>query len=435
MGRDENGNRRPRAGGSGESGGEQDPELPATRTPTAGEERASDRELTYGPLATDDERFRRILRYAFRPEAGPGDPAERARLSPTPRGLFEGDDLVAVCGFFTFRAQLRGDMRRVGGVAAVATPPEHRRRGHVRRLLSELSREFGEDSTSFSVLWPFDRAFYRQFGWATCNRYRTIEAPPSQLRTAAADPAGQFRRVEADDWTDLVDVNRTHGGGYQLHIERREAWWRGRVFIRWDTDPYVYCWEREGEPAGYVVFTVETNDDGRLLQVRELAYRDQGAYRQLLRFLANHDTQVEAVRIYGPAADPPRLLDLVRTPEAVTYELHAGPMLRVEDVAGGLSTLAYPDVDVDIRFELTDPLVDENGGTYRLSVDAGDGHCHPVDATPDVTLDVGALAQLCVGYRSATELATAGDMSGSEADQEALDRAFPPAEVFLRERF
>lgn len=408
--------------------------------------------LDYRPLSADDERFDRYVRYAFRPQAGPHteDDEERPDLSDllARRGLFDGDDLVAVCGYFDFSARIRGEFRRLGGVSAVATPPEYRRRGYVAHLLRELVGEFREEGIHFSALWPFERAFYRRYGWATCNAYRVYTAPPEQVRTAAAAPAGAFRRVEADDWRDLAAVHRTHGTDRALFVDRTEAWWRERVFRGWETDPYVYVWERDGDPRGYVAYVIEEDDDDRRLNVRELVYRDDEAYRQLLRFLGNHDSQVASVRTYGPPETD--LLDRVAAPDEVDCEIQAGPMARVEDVAAGLSALDYPDVSVDVTFRVDDPLADdrpeddrpeadpltgENGGTYALAVEDGTGECRPTDAEPAVELDVGTLAQLCVGYRRARELATLGDLTGAESAVAALDRAFPPEDAFLREGF
>lgn len=285
--------------------------------------------LEYRPLAPDDERFDRYVRYAFRPQAGPHtDDEERRDLS----------DLLARRGLF-----------------------------------------------------------------------------------------------EADDWRDLAAVHRAQETDRALFVEREEAWWRQRVFRGWETDPYVYVWERDGEPRGYVAYVVEEVDDDRRLNVRELVSCDDKAYRQLLRFLGNHDSQVASVRTYGPPETG--LLDRVAAPDEVDCEIHAGPMARVEDVAAGLSALDYPDVSVDVTFRVDDPLADANAGTYALTVEGGSGQCRPTDAEPAVELGVGTLAQLCVGYRRARELATLGDLTGSQRAVTALDRAFPPEEPFLREGF
>lgn len=218
-------------------------------------------DLEYRSLTADDERFDRHVRYAFRPEAGPhaDDEEERRNLSElrARRGLVKGDDLVAICGYFDFSARIRGEFRRLGGVSAVATPPEYRRRGYVERLLRELAGEFRDEGIHFSALWPF----------------------------------------------------------------------------------------------------------------------------------------------------------------------------------AGLSALDYPDISVDVTFRVDDPLVEANAGTYALVVEGGSGECRRTDVEPAAELDVGTLAQLCVGYRSARELATLGGLTGSESAVAALDRAFPPEDTFLRDGF
>ena len=72
------------------------------------------------------------MRYAFSPEDGPYDPEadddDREHLAEY-RGLFDGDEPVAVCGHHDFALRVRGRDRDVAGLSAVASPPEHRRRG------------------------------------------------------------------------------------------------------------------------------------------------------------------------------------------------------------------------------------------------------------------------------------------------------------------
>ena len=106
---------------------------------------------TYRPVAaTDRDRFEEILQHAFAIEQGPsrdkqadvGDSApeywnDSDEWPPTlsePRGIFEGDRLVSVCKLYDLDAYLHDDFVTVGGLGGVATPPEHRREGHVCTL-------------------------------------------------------------------------------------------------------------------------------------------------------------------------------------------------------------------------------------------------------------------------------------------------------------
>ncbi|MFC7136624.1 GNAT family N-acetyltransferase [Halobaculum litoreum] len=77
---------------------------------------------------------------------GPARVVPRPRpLRPAGRASGRGgdpvaDDLAVVCGYYDFSARIRGAFRDVAGVSAVASPPEYRRRGLVRDLLTDVHR-------------------------------------------------------------------------------------------------------------------------------------------------------------------------------------------------------------------------------------------------------------------------------------------------------
>lgn len=392
--------------------------------------------MDYRPLDPEDERFVRFAHDAFRPQDGPDlpDPDEMPERFFAPRGLFDGDDLVTVCAHYPLQMTLRGVTEPVTAISAVATPPEFRRRGHVRRILTDLAREGREADIGFSALWPFKYAFYRKLGWAACSRFHTYELPPAQLRGLDIEPAGQWERADPDDWEALQAVTRAHTGDRTLYVERTEEWWRHGVFESWGKDPYVFLWRDEaGEPGAYVVYRVSDTGEGydRELDALDVAARDHAATEQVLDFLGNHDSQVISVEFHLP--DDIDLLDRVEDPRAVTYRVKPGPMLRVEDPTA-IARLPLGTVSDRLVFAVEDPLGVADG-TYALDVADGRATCEGTDETPDLTVEVGALTQLVVGYRSTTDLVRAGDLDTADEIAARLDALFPPERTYLREGF
>jgi predicted acetyltransferase len=271
-----------------------------------------------------------------------------------------------------------------------------------------------------------------------------VEAPPAQLRSAAAPRDGAFEPTTADEWELLLSVHEAHDVGRGLHVDRTEAWWRERVFSGWRGDPYVYRWTDDaGETRAYLTYDVEESDgdDGPTLRVREASWTDPVAGRQLWRFLGDHDSQVGTVRLTLPFDAEFPLLETVDDPSEVTVEVEAGAMVRLTDVASGLSALSYPEtVCDDLRVAVRDPLVDANDRTFALAVEGGGATCEPaVDGAaaeePTVSLDVGRLSQLAVGYRDASAMAAAGQLDAPVETVARLDALFPPEPVWLREGF
>jgi len=134
--------------------------------------------VEYRPLGEDyRDAFAEYTGYGFAPERGPVeyDPEEhdheRMELGDR-RGLFpdDGDDPLCVCVHHWFDALVRGERHPSPRLSFVATPPEHRRQGHIEQLLARSLAEYRDRGERFSLLWPFRYRFYRQFGWETCSR-------------------------------------------------------------------------------------------------------------------------------------------------------------------------------------------------------------------------------------------------------------------------
>lgn len=386
--------------------------------------------------------FQEMIDYAFDVTRGPTSyesPGDTPDLGGRKFGVFENDDLRSVCTYYDFTARVRDDWLPMVGLASVATPPEHRRRGLVSHLIGE-SLDSWRGEYPISTLWPMKHSYYRQFGWALANKFVRYTCPPEALAFARDGASGNARRLAPGDWPRLQDVHKTHGDDIGLTIQRTEEWWRNRVFRSLGGhDRYVYGVERQdgADMDGYVVYTVESSEAGLRLRVNDIAYRDYGSLLRLLVLLADHDSQVEEVLLYWESETS--LLDLVHDPDEVDCSVSAGPQVRVVDVERALSGLSYPpDVSVSVVLDVTDEFAPWNDGTFELRVTDGRGECRPVDdpdSSPRATVDIGTLSQLYVGYHSP---ARARRFAGLEVDDDAADALtalFPPRRVYLREFF
>ncbi|HET7324559.1 MAG TPA: GNAT family N-acetyltransferase [Halococcus sp.] len=392
--------------------------------------------------SVSDERiddYMEMLRYAFRPTEAP-ETYETIEELPGPakvgvgRGLFEDGELLCTCAHNWFTVGVRGAEHPLAGLSAVATPPENRRQGLITQLLLESLREYREREYYLSALWPFGYPFYRRYGWAQAGTYASYECDPDALAFAAkAVEGGEFRRLDADEFERLNPVLNGHNEAVALSMRRSEEWWRHRVFEGWERDPYVYSFERDGELRGYLVYTIE-EDDERTMEVHELVPRDHEAYVNLIRFCHYHDSQVETVKLYGRTDT--LLFDLIEDPRAIEYEVTPGGMVRIVDVATALSALDYPIEEGRIVLSVRDPLADWNDGMFAVEIDGGEAACNSVDERPDATVSIPTLSQLFVGHCSVERATIIGDCSiESENARKLLDAMFPPQEVFLREGF
>jgi predicted acetyltransferase len=413
--------------------------------------------MDYRPIPEDDDHrdaFGRLLRYAFRPEAGPAGDDEDGEDRPDhpnnyyPRALYDvepgtpdaelsADDLAVVCAYYDFRIRVRGEHRPVGGVSAVASPPERRRQGLVGRLLRELHGELRAEGIALAALWPFEYAFYRQFGYATASEGASIEVSPEELAAVVAEPSGRFRRAGLDDWAAFAAVYDAWADE-PLAMNRTEGFWRERTLSGWREDPYAYLWEDDdGDPRAYLVYRIEEEGDDRTLSAYELAHADDEARRQAYRFLRDHNSQVETVRLRSPPET--YLLETLDDPRAAEVQLRPGPMFRVVDLEAAAADLAVPtDAERAVVLDVTDDHLPWNDGRFALSAVGGELSCEPTDADPGIELGIGALSQLVAGFLPAERLETYGDLTAHDrVGVETLATLFPPEEPtpYLREGF
>lgn len=376
--------------------------------------------------------FRRIVDHAFSPEGGPREYDGPAATPDGPGerfGLLADGDLRSVCRHHEFTVSLRGEWVPLAGLASLATPPEYRRQGHVRRVIDGSLRAWRGECV-LAALWPFDYGYYEQFGWATGCELVEYTCPPGAF-AFGRDAPGTVRRVDPDDWERLQGVVEARRSERELAVRRDEEWWRQRVFRTAGGDErYVYALERDGDVRGYAAYTVESGDDGRRMRVVYNAHADLDAYRGLLGLLSNHDSQVETVTLYRPAGDP--LLDLAPDPKAVECQVHPGTMVRVVDVVDALEAIPYPEGPAGtLSLAVEDDAADWNDGRFELSVSDGRGECRRVEGgDPEVRLDVGTLAQVLVGYHSVDEARELAGLSvASEDAATRLSAWLPPRRV------
>jgi predicted acetyltransferase len=387
----------------------------------------------YRPLSPEEyTEFSRFTRYAFAAEQGPQEGTDtRAPESDLfdLRGLYD-DGLTSGCRRYTFDAHVRDGIEQVGGLGALATPPEHRRQGYARDLCRAVCREYREEGVELAVLWPFSTPFYRRMGWATTNDFYEFALPPTVL--PAHDPRGVYRRLGVGDWARLRPVEAAFGEGVTLSMRRSETWWRERTLTNWTggTEPFVYGYERGGDLAGYLVYMVSNSDTHeRTLSVSALGHVDKESHRALLEFLRRHGPQIDNVELRR--ATDSRLLALATDPGEVTCERVAGPMARLTT----LDALGRPDskpLDRPLTLVVEDPLLPEN----ERRVCVTNNGVVDTAGEPDIEVDIGTLTQLFLGrYDPATAERVAGLTVIDDACRGSLAALFPERRVCLREFF
>src|SRR5262245_20373582 len=91
---------------------------------------------------------------------------------------FDDGEVAAKMGTFPFVMRWNGRDIACGGVSSVSTLPHHRRRGHLRELLTRAFAAMREQGQPVWMLWASMAAIYQRFGYGMGFTAYTFEFDP-----------------------------------------------------------------------------------------------------------------------------------------------------------------------------------------------------------------------------------------------------------------
>lgn len=316
----------------------------------------------------------------------------------------------------------------LGPVAAqlitdVTVAPTHRRRGIMRRLMTENLDAAVAAGLPVALLTASEGAIYQRFGFGAATRESRVRVDTSsrfRLRRPLADD-GRTRIVEDHQaWPLIATVladDHAHTRGSVARPVHYQTWYSGFDWEEQGTDRsqrYAVHWGADGRPDGFVVYAVKREPE-RLVQVRDLVATTPTAHLALWQFVADIDL---ADRVTAPMslADPlPHALVDARVIETTGSADHL--WVRLLDVPAALVARPWF-ADGHIVLHVTDPLGHVEG-RYAVSAQGGHATVTRTESEPEVSLDVETLGTLWLGDVAVDTLVRAGRLEGTP---EALHR-------------
>lgn len=353
-------------------------------------------------------------------------------------GYFVDGKMAAKMHIHDMRMYVQGKPIRMGGVASVATWPEYRRKGMVGQLLARGLQAMKEDGQTLSCLHPFAVSFYRKYGWELYTDYKTYELTNAQLPQTAHS---QGHVVRADrDWQLLDRVYSRYAKQYNGMLVRDEAWWNHTVFKRKGGQAAVY-FDDHGDPRGYMLYKVKD----RVMDIAEMAFLDETARRGLWRFIANHDSMCEKVKLQAPADDElPFLLPDPRIDQTTTSYFSA----RIIDFSGFVEQYTFAATGQEERFlvRLTDRTASWNDGLFRLIVDSAgqaaveqvggtNGETKEAESAEEIACDIETMTAMLMGYKRPRFMHRVGRLAGSESEADRWERLVPQRSPHLSDYY
>ncbi|MGG6380928.1 GNAT family N-acetyltransferase [Paenarthrobacter sp. NEAU-H11] len=325
---------------------------------------------------------------------------------------------VPVATFGTMRNTLNvgfGHLVEAHLVTAVTVRTSHRRRGLLRRMMSEDLQLAKDDGVAVAALTASEGTIYGRFGYGVASFERNIKVDTSARFSLPHQPAGTVEVADPKALLQLAPevfdrVHRLTPGSVG-----RQDWYRqlasGSLGRDGKEDPAIKValhYGPAGTVDGYVSYKfLGWDTEPYTVEVVDLLAGTNDAYLELWQFLGAIDLVERVSWTEAPLDDPlawalddPRCIDSSDSRDML--------WLRILDVPKALAGRHYP-AGGRLALKVLDPL-GLTAGTYALSADAGQAAVErlPETAEADLTLDVSALSSMYVGGVSPVTLAAAG---------------------------
>ena len=196
-------------------------------------------------------------------------------------------DDVSQATLLSFDIRFGGTAIATEGYQGVQTPPEHRQRGYVRRIMEE-SLQRARARVDVAFLFGIER-LYGKFGFVTCLATEHLVVPIRRVEQAGPLGEANVRPMREGDLPEMLDLyNAEHAG---------RPWTVRRDVNRWDRLPKPHIWqagvdvrvlEEDDRLCGYVVLRGGSYGWDREAAVVEMTARDVRSARALLAAAGAH---------------------------------------------------------------------------------------------------------------------------------------------------
>ncbi len=322
-------------------------------------------------------------------------------------------------------------------ITSVTVRPSHRRRGLLRRMMTEDLQDAAAAGVPVALLTASEATIYGRFGFGCATFTSSVTVDVRERFAVLGTPTGRTELAEPAEVPALAGAvfarfhERTKGSvGRQYAYAKRVSgqWGRERPVEDKAVRTAVH-YDDAGNAVGYVAYRFEGwSKEPYTVSILDLVAGTEESYLALWRYLGSLDL-IQEITWDGAAVDDPlpwaladRRCYRVTGHEDVLW-------VRLLDVAQALEGRGYRSSG-RLVFEVSDAL-GLAGGTYQLTVTGGRGRVERVasDSDVDVVLDIAALGSLYLGGVSPAALVGAGLVEQrTEGAIELLNDLFRDAE-------
>ncbi|MYD79089.1 MAG: GNAT family N-acetyltransferase [Gammaproteobacteria bacterium] len=365
----------------------------------------------FRPVAPGElKQFLSLQRYVFAGDASPSKEKKEEEDTnllerENAKAAFFKGKIVATFGQFPFQMRFNGKEVRADGVTSVGTDPGHRRRGLVRKLVTDRLRKAYEEEIPASILWASMGAIYQRFGYGLASSGYRYQFDPrmAEVQIDAMPTEGSITRFEPGVAPTVVrDLYEEFRTPRNLLLHRPSTVWDKAYFGPNPNYHYAVRYDESGKPDGYISYRLReipksTDGPDQRLSVQDFVYLNNEAYQALWDYIRSHDLVKEVV-IYAPLDDP--ATHMLLEPRLLHPRWFEGVWLRTVNVPKLTSSRSYP-IEGSVCFEIKeDTDCPWNVGRFRVSSDGRDCEVTKSADDADFQISINGLASLLSGQGS-----------------------------------
>lgn len=326
---------------------------------------------------------------------------------------------------------------QASGLSWVGVHPQHRRKGILRSMIERHFADCVARKEAISVLYAAEPTIYGRFGYgrsahdvrfslgrgAAQRKFVSgMEAADDNLtvRIEKFDPSLHVNTIEslhaqAGQNVNGTGLNRPGWATRETEQLRAAMHYVSRVNPTRES-PRIVIIERSGDPVAYAIFrrTVTWQDTGPAGEVHasEVVSLDAGASRKIWSVLADFDLTDSVSAFMVPTDDP--LIGRLENSRSIKMHHVDNVWTRIIDLPKALEERQYAG-DLEIVLEVSDAMIPENAGRWKLSAAAFDGpsgsrtpKVEQTDYPADLTIDIRELGTIYLGGVTLASLAASG---------------------------
>ncbi len=351
---------------------------------------------------------------------------------------FEDDDHTMMSFFVAkpYPVHFDGNHCQMTGIGGVATLPQYRRRGGIRGCFEKALTDMYEAGFEFSYLYPFSTAYYRKFGYELCCEKKQYTLKLSFLPEYRIN--GYCELVESSN-LHLEDIKAVHDRWqekYNMMIENEDCdylWLTKSNPVKEQIFTYIYK-NHKGIPKGYLCFTNQDTNEGRIINCSRFVYTDLEGLKGLLNLARSFSSDHIAITFALPTDQYITALLPEWSMGAGRCQVLLSGMARAIHVEKVLKKARYRGTGA-VSIAINDSYIKENNHTFHVSFENGTANnVFSDDAPADIVMDIADFSRLIIGCLETEQIPYLENVVVN-TDTETLSKVFYKKPIMLTEYF